>query len=1377
MSTRDVLSRRRSRMVQLLAAVVLLVGLFGLARDSEARLDPFYIVRGQSYGELAPRILFVVDTSGSMSFEQPWPDTRCTWEECESQGPGRSRIHVAREVIQSLVAEGEGTASFSLMTFGMAAPPQNASQVPEECYSWDWDEWERFTWIPYTNQPYNGWTPLTNAFGGEGTWVLCGDNRPFPYLRHDDLGGFSLPNNSSETLADAPLYTTKSTYSAFKSGANYDRKVQWFPRYMGRRVNLDCSDDQQHAIAKGTYGDWGNNNGAKNNNVCGRDFYYWPYVDGYPGYSHYSGYSANSMWHIECDDQNDCWSTNSRVHRLGVNRRNYSRGATLYAPFYSKAVLESNAVDDDEKGPLDDEDAALMIEGLTAETYAGGLDVSGGTPWATAIGNVDSYVSANGQGNFSAKGAMNWSNAAFSHRSVASYLSFLTMVSDDDVCRPTSAILLTDGQPSPWSSEGGSKLYQRVRKLRSKLGVKTYLVGFSEGSWNDPTSWSRMHHFACAAAGSNNNWAPCNGTSNFDWDTCRDPEDPGDGCAWLAGSSAELSEALSAIIAGIVETDVPGGAPTVANDFSAPSGGIDDDDGQAAVQTSLEAYTRAPAWLGHVVRSACSDEDPENPGQLAEYCQNAIDLPLDSEEQESFGPCPLGRVWDAGECLQQTPWAARRLYTHGFDNELIRIAESGTPTPEFVGLVTQLNSQGKIDPPLTPGNESAEIKAMVELVHGATGPDEWKLPGLANSAPILIRRVPRYNANFLPSVGIRDPHCAGRRNVVGDNIPSTLQAFASSAWDLSTEGGFAEHYEYAEAVLVGDDFGLLHAFHYDSGNELFGFLPLALVNNARVLSVNAQGLGFGQPEDLSQRVYGIASTVNAGWAYDEETTSWRHLAVFGLGPGGSEILALDVSHMARLAADDPVDVLWTSSTSELAGDYADTLGETWSRPALTYAVPGDEMSLEPKAYLVFGSGYREGVGDPRRGRVVYMVDALTGSTTTNRALVSVPPAGSTYDALDDVAAISDIAVGSHCLSRYWGEMQEAYWADPAGRLYRWDLGADFADVDSFPHLADSGGTWPEDGDGFALATPAFRFPACQGTAEFNCSVGSFSSPSTKGDVFTYSPAVVAARRIDDIDDPGDVLPAGDRDQFLIALASGSPNDDAVDGGDEENDFHSSIYLLVDDHREEPEEGFTIPDSAPPTPPGAESGFMRLPLSQIERTREVQFPDGSTESQTRVFSKRARPIRPPMIRVTGVAEGDQQLPAEVFYVTYTIYEPGGETCDSRWYDEAAGEWVFDAGATYEISFRLSVADGDPFDFLEGFALPADPSDGFGTAGSLVGPIVQQVGSCPDGNCGAVLQAPKSSPCDPNDEAPGVAGAISVQTGWSELEGFSPLEVPL
>ncbi|EDM81476.1 type IV pilin biogenesis protein, putative [Plesiocystis pacifica SIR-1] len=1370
----------RRWLVQLAGALLLVAGVVGYSGSTEARVDPFYIVHGQSYGAVVPRILFVLDTSGSMGFEQPWPDKKCSWDNCEDGDAGllQSRMHAARNVIRSIVEANEGTAEFGLMSFGMAKPPASASEVPYECYSWDHGKWMRFTWVSYANQPYgNVWKPLTNAFGTQGSWTLCGDNRPFPYLRHDDLGGFSMPNNSTEALSDTePLVKTHADINAFYDGANFTRRVQFFPRYLGRRFNLDCGDPNKKAIVNGSHGDWGESDSARESNICGRDFYYWPYVDGNPGYSFYSGYSFDDMWHVECDDNGECWSTNSASHRLGTNRRNQYEGATLYAPFYSEAVLNDPDIPASAKGPLSVGEGLTTIEGLTSKAFAGGIDLSGGTPWAVAIGDVGYMVKENAQGELEAKAALTQSNAAFSHTTVASYLSFMTVHNEDDVCRPTAAILVTDGQPDPWWKQGGTKLYDRLRKLRQVLGVKTYMVGFSQGSWSDPLKWERMHHIACAASGANDVYYPCNGSNDYDWDTCANPDDPQDGCAWLAANDEELAKALRTIIEETIESEMPSGAPTLANDFQ--SSDVEDPNADdTSVQTAIRAYTEAPSWRGHVAREACLDEDPDNPGELADYCKNAATLPIETEEDESFGPCPIGRVWDAGECLVATNWKDRRLYTHNDDNELVRILDEGEATSGFAEIVMEMNQKGLIDPPLTPGNEGNEIRAMAQYLAGAAGNEGWKLAGIANSAPILIRRVPQYDSNFLPGVGIRDPHCAGRRNVLGEDVPSSLQAYAGKAWSLSSGAGYGDHYEYAEAVLIGDDAGLLHAFHYDSGNELFAFLPRALINNSRVLSING-ATNFGQGEGLEGHVYGIASTVNAGWIYDDEEQTWRHLAVFGFGPGGDEIVALDVSHMARLADDDPVEVLWTSDTASISGLYDQTLGETWSRPAITYAVPNDTMGVEPKAYLVFGSGYREGAGWGKRGRVVWMVDAATGETVTQRAIIKNVNQDTTYDVKADVTQAGDVAVTSHCLSRYWGEMQEAYWVDPAGRLFRWDLATAGSDVESFPHVADSGGTWTKNSQGYYVGKEAFRFPACEGAGEFSCTVGAISASGNKGEPFTFSPAVVANNRIDPINGNGGALDAGQRDMFLLALVSGNANDDAIDGGDEDNAFHSSIYLIADDHRDDPNKGFDIPGNAAVTEPGGHAHFMRLPLSQIERTRHIQYPDGSEESQTRVFSKRARPLRAPMIRVTGVSDGVQQVNAEVFYITYTVYEPGDSSCDSRWFDPETKEWIFDQGATYELTFRLAVEGGQAFDFQTDYTLPNDPNDGFGTGGALSQVSVSQVGhGCEDGNCGAILRAPSTSPCDPNVAAPPVGGVTSVVTGSSELDGFSPLEIPL
>jgi hypothetical protein len=1376
--------------LKLLGIALLIFAVIGPASEADARIDPFYILHGQSFGKLSPRILFVVDSSSTMRYEQPWPDVGCDWDECESWNPEQSRVHAARYVINQVTEATSDEAEFALMTFGQAGAPNSEASVPDPCASFDQSEQYRFMWVTQSNAPsyraklQGQWqvveavSNVINPFGSTGGWMLCGDNRLFPYLRHDDLGSFVLPDDSDAALPDEPLYQAIGNQAGFFNAAeNRARKVQWFPRYIGRRGNLDCGDTNQAAIAQTSYGDYGNTDAERSLAVCGNDFYYWPYVDGFAGYSWHTVTGPTDLWEQDCDDAGTCTTEYGKVHRAGVSRRDENSGAGLFAPFYSKNVLNSPNIAPENKGPLSPEDQWMVFDGMTSPAWQGGIDVSGSKPFFEVIGDLDDYLVFGGGGVEPGPGLVS-TNAALSHDTVASYLAFITTVTDADVCRPTAVIFLTDAMPEDYKPADAKDLHADLRKFRAKLGIRTYVVGFSNEWWNNGTAWDGLNLFACAASGANNTSIPCGGGNQYGWDTCRNPDDPKNDCAYRVATAEELSAVLTDIIGQILEAEVPGGAPTTANDFQL-SNPNDPESSQAAIQTSISAWTDVPALSGHVTRGACTDEDPENPGQLAEYCLNAAIVPLDTLEVESFGPCPLSRIWDAGECLELTSWTDRRIYTHDANNQVFRIADAaGNASGQFVAVVEELDDQDLINPPLS-GNAATrklQIQAMAEWLLGRNMPEGWKLPGMPNSAPILIRRVPEFDANTLPTVGIRDPHCAGRRNVLGDNIPESLEEFSKQAWEVATGGGLGDHHDYTEAVLIGDDFGVLHSFHYDSGNELFGFIPRALLNNARVLSA-AGPTNYGQPEDVEDHVYGVASTVNAGWVFDEAANQWRHLAVFGLGPGGTEILTLDVSHMGRIQDDDPIEVVWTSSTTDIADDYAATLGQTWSRPALTYAVSNHQMSVEPKSYMVFGSGYRDGVGDVERGRTVWLVDAITGESLTRRAFLPVPDADTIYDLADDMAAVSDVAVGSHCLSRYWGEMEEAYWVDPAGRLFRWDIAAESSDPTSFPHEADSGSKWQTNGDGFAVAVEAFRFPACQGEGDFSCSITPIGSNGSKGDVFTFAPAVAANNRIDAFDDPGDILPEGDRDQFLLALVSGSPNDNAIDGGDEENDFHSSIYLMVDDHRTDANKGLVIPGIGGTSAPGANTKFMRLPLNQIERTRTIIYPDGTSGTETREFSQTARPMRSPLIRVTGLANGEDVVDdVEIFYITYTVYEPGGQTCDPKWYDEDAAEWIIDPGATYEISFRLVVSGDESFDFTNPYNLPGDFGDGFGQGGALSGPTVEQV-LCEGENCGAVLKAGGNSPCDPNQENTSTNLVTSIAVGYSELTGFTPLEIEL
>lgn len=1296
---------------------------FGGQRSGEARLYPYYVVRSAGERTVKPRVLFVLDTSGSMGFRAAPGDQNslppCRWEECED--PGRagtideSRIAVARRVISGVVESSADLAKFALMTFDQHGP-HNPNPAPAKC-SGD----RRFSWVTYYHN-FGPWFPIQRDTGVQGAWRLCQGNegRPYPYLRYDELGVGSVIASDGLTgdIPPSPLIST--ALGDIGHSSNAYRRVQWFPRFMGIRARLDSSTDPEQDILDATTGDY-----DRATEVWGHDFYYWPYVDGFPGYgTHF------------------VWPYDAGADTAGVmGYPGATNAAKLYAPFYLD--LSDTSVNPNFWGPPSEDAAHEEVLRQVGPLTDGGVDVGGGTPWRQVIGPVVAAPST--------------TNGPFSHNTVASYLSFVTNVESPDVCAPTAAVLITDGDPD----DPGPQLYRNLSRLRTELGVSVYVVGFF-------LETSEIHRMACAGAGACDGGScgsPCDDAPADAWDTCADPANPGSGCAWVADSADGLLAALNGILEEVVQLDIDTGQGAVVNEFrSGPDPGETE-----AIQTEFDAYTEYPGWRGHVTRSYCDTRDAD--GNLLAQCTPLS--PEFDEVEETFGPCGQSREWDAGVCLRDMAWNDRRVWSYTAQGAPYRITdELGAASETFEN---ELQSLGLI-------SDEAQADEIAAFILGRDAPGGWKLPGLADNAPVVVRRIPRFNSATVPEVPIRDPHCGGRGYPVADTgaLPPGLVELAERAWDpdAGVLDSPSEHYEYQEAVLVGDDMGVLHAFQLDSGNELWGLLPRELLASA----VEQAGRGpanMGQPSDVEEHSYGIASTLNHGWVFDpgdesdESDDRWRHLGVLGYGIGGTDYLALELSHMSPASPSGPFEVVWRTedpTRPTRTASYDALLGETWARPALSYHVgPGDSISNVPRAKLLMGSGYATGASTSQ-GRALMRVDAVTGDIDPGETALLPAVAHPTYEGT--FGALVDPAVGSHCISRFWAEMQEVYITDPAGRLFRWDQGRETG------HAADSGGPWGGD------AAPVTTFWACEGAGD-SCTV----SPSNRGEPFAFPPAITSADRIDDTASGGEVT---ERDRFLVALISGSPNESTIGEHIAGANFHSSLYLLVDDHTGEPGEGFSIPGGNPksaegPINPGDaftdDPAYLRVALSDVVRTRRVVPYAGAGEIvETRRFLPGTRPIRAPRIWVTGVADEVDGEPVsiegiEVVYVTYTVYEPADGTCDPAFYDPSTETWYPDRGSTFELTFRLTSDAATGFDFTTGSTSDAvDFGTGFerGLALASVEQVVSE--DCPSGNCGPRVGNPDFTACE--NAGPGgggeTRGAYAVPLRTNQVTSFDPIE---
>jgi hypothetical protein len=302
-----------------------------------------------------------------------------------------------------------------------------------------------------------------------------------------------------------------------------------------------------------------------------------------------------------------------------------------------------------------------------------------------------------------------------------------------------------------------------------------------------------------------------------------------------------------------------------------------------------------------------------------------------------------------------------------------------------------------------------------------------------------------------------------------------------------------------------------------------------------------------------------------------------------------------------------------------------------------------------------------------------------------------------------------------------------------------------------------------------------------------------SIPGANGDVFVFPPGVTANDRIDDFSAVANGTNPGGEDQFLVALISGSSYEDTIDGYDTGLDFHSSIYLLVDDHTGAPSEGFTIPAGAPKSVTStaaagavltsdATANYFRIALTDIERTRVITIDGTEVLNETANFKRQTRPIRAPRVVITGAADtssGEAQIieGVEVVFIEFTVYEPPDPGCNDAFVD-ASGQLVADVGSTYILRFRLTSDNTSGFNLTTGSTGTSTTFGGFSDNG-LTLQDVEQLGTDNGGtgNSGPVSSLTSgNAPCAPGTGggAPLDNSAFAVPIRSATISGFSPVE---
>ena len=296
--------------------------------------------------------------------------------------------------------------------------------------------------------------------------------------------------------------------------------------------------------------------------------------------------------------------------------------------------------------------------------------------------------------------------------------------------------------------------------------------------------------------------------------------------------------------------------------------------------------------------------------------------------------------WEAGELLKQRHPADRTVYTC-VDGTQVAFEPSNAP---------------ELTQPLGVANDD-EAEDLInwvrgEAVSGLRDRNGWVLGDIVHSAPLLVGAPSEY---FV---------------------------------DESYQQYLADHANRAPVVYVGANDGMLHAFAAETGEELWAYIPGALLPKLGQLA---------SPDYCHQTFVDLSST-----AFEVQIEGiWRTVLVGGLRTGGDCYFALDVTDPTA-----PPQLLWEASVPEI--------GASFTPPAVVRAHSG--------TYLWVGSGPDAG------GAAAYAVINLVNGNLTLQGQL-----GGTLSSANAMSAASVYDADWDGLSDY------VYQGDLAGNLWRWDV--------------------------------------------------------------------------------------------------------------------------------------------------------------------------------------------------------------------------------------------------------------------------------------------------------------------------------------------------
>ena len=307
------------------------------------------------------------------------------------------------------------------------------------------------------------------------------------------------------------------------------------------------------------------------------------------------------------------------------------------------------------------------------------------------------------------------------------------------------------------------------------------------------------------------------------------------------------------------------------------------------------------------------------------------------------GRDPGYRVWDAAALLRSRDSSTRHIYSWNPSSKaLVEVNASSLGTLQA------------IEPTLT--------DKVIDFIRGNDGdgaPRSMRLGPLINTVPSIVAAPVKYG-----------------QGTVAFNHTDFEVAYANRR----------------SLIWIGANDGMLHAFDFDTGDEIVALMPPQLLAQQATLYQNfldAKKTGTGQPVAF-ENIYGVAGSLRFSDVYFPDDPAvvagdpngrWRTLGLMTLADGGDLVAAIDITHpystdpnygnfppRAGDLPNAPVQVIWQKTGTDLPG-----LGATWSLPALGPRAT-DKWSIN------FGAGYDPtSVYDAQKAPQVFQLNPVDGS--------------------------------------------------------------------------------------------------------------------------------------------------------------------------------------------------------------------------------------------------------------------------------------------------------------------------------------------------------------------------------------------------------------